>query len=136
MPPEGARIGYDPWLHTTGWVEAARKALAEKGAELVAVDTNPVDAVWPDQPAPSRRRAGRSSDERYAGRSSRRQARRDRRLAGRAARLDAAVISALDSIAWLLNIRGADVERTPVALSYVDRSTPTAPPTCSSRPRR
>jgi len=32
---------------------------------------------------------------------------------------DAAVISALDSIAWLLNIRGADVDRTPVALSFV-----------------
>ena len=34
-------------------------------------------------------------------------------------KLDAAVISALDSIAWLLNIRGQDVERTPVALSFV-----------------
>ena len=33
--------------------------------------------------------------------------------------LDAAVISALDSVAWLLNIRGADVAHTPVALSYV-----------------
>ena len=43
--PEGGRIGYDPWLHTRAWVEEARKALAEKGAELVAVDTNPVDAV-------------------------------------------------------------------------------------------
>src|SRR5690348_10530202 len=52
----GARIGYDPWLHTRAWVEAATKALKEKGAELVAVDTNPVDAVWPDRPEPSRAR--------------------------------------------------------------------------------
>ena len=37
----------------------------------------------------------------------------------KAKKLDAAVISALDSVAWLLNIRGADVDRTPVALSYV-----------------
>ncbi|WP_204277358.1 aminopeptidase P family N-terminal domain-containing protein, partial [Escherichia coli] len=48
--PDGGRIGYDPWLHTRAWVEEARKALAEKGAELVAVDTNPIDAVWPSKP--------------------------------------------------------------------------------------
>jgi Xaa-Pro aminopeptidase len=34
-------------------------------------------------------------------------------------KLDAAVITALDSVAWLLNLRGSDVERTPVALSFV-----------------
>src|SRR5688572_14107042 len=50
---EGARIGYDPWLHTKRWVKAARAALADKGAELVAVDANPIDAVWPDRPEPS-----------------------------------------------------------------------------------
>jgi Xaa-Pro aminopeptidase len=38
---------------------------------------------------------------------------------GWASRADAAVITALDSVAWLLNIRGADVDRTPVALSFV-----------------
>ena len=37
--PGGARIGFDPWVHTKGWAEAASKALADKGAELVAVDT-------------------------------------------------------------------------------------------------
>ena len=51
--PVGGRIGYDPWLHTRAWVKAAGEALAERGAELVAVDTNPVDAIWPDRPAPS-----------------------------------------------------------------------------------
>src|SRR3546814_13765417 len=48
----GARIGYDPWLHTKRWVNQAAEALAEKGAELSAVNSNPVDAVWPDRPAP------------------------------------------------------------------------------------
>src|SRR3546814_18689995 len=48
----GARIGYDPWLHTKRWVNQAAEALAEKGAELIAVNSNPVDAVWPDRPAP------------------------------------------------------------------------------------
>ena len=51
--PAGGRIGYDPWLHTRAWVEQASAALADKGATLVAVDTNPIDLVWPDRPAPS-----------------------------------------------------------------------------------
>ena len=51
--PEGSRIGYDPWLHGKRWVEAAQKALAERKAELVAVDSNPIDAIWADRPAPS-----------------------------------------------------------------------------------
>lgn len=112
----GARIGYDPWLHTRAWVDAAAAALAEKGAELVAVDTNPVDAVWPDRPEPSRARLVVHGDE-YAGRNS-----ADKRaeiadwLSARQA--DAVVLSALDSIAWAFNIRGKDVDRTPVALAY------------------
>jgi len=114
---KGARIGFDPWLHTRGWAKAAGKVLADAGAELVAVDGNPIDAVWQDRPAPSAAPAF-IQDEALAGRSS-----ADKRgQVGewlKAKNLDAAVISALDSVAWLLNIRGADVERTPVALSYV-----------------
>src|SRR5690349_12261840 len=40
------RIGYDPWLHTTAAVERFEAACTKAGAELVAVDGNPVDAVW------------------------------------------------------------------------------------------
>ena len=50
---DGARIAYDPWLHGKGWVEAAGKALAAKGGVLVPVESNPIDAIWADQPAPS-----------------------------------------------------------------------------------
>ena len=62
---EGAKIGYDPWLHGKGWVAAVSKALTEKGAELVAVEDNPIDTVWQDRPAPSAaltRRARRARD--------------------------------------------------------------------------
>ncbi|HEU4649964.1 MAG TPA: aminopeptidase P family protein [Croceibacterium sp.] len=113
----GAKVGFDPWLHTAGWAKAVAKALTEVGAVLVPVTANPVDAVWDDRPAPSSAPAF-VQDDALAGRSS-----ADKR--GEVAewlrkeKLDAAVISALDSVAWLLNIRGADVERTPVALSYV-----------------
>ncbi len=112
----GAQIGYDPWLHTRAWVKEAERALAERGASLVAVETNPVDAVWPDRPAPSDAtltiqddvRAGQSSAEKRAGIAD--------WLATRKA--DAVVLTALDSIAWALNIRGKDVAHTPVALAY------------------
>jgi Xaa-Pro aminopeptidase len=115
--PEGARIGFDPWLHAKGWTDATARALKAKHGELVAVDSNPVDAVWADQPAPSAAPAIVQSDE-FAGRSS---ADKRAEVADRLKRdgYDAAVVSALDSIAWLLNIRGSDVDRTPVALSYV-----------------
>jgi Xaa-Pro aminopeptidase len=114
--PDGGRIGYDPWLHTNEWVKKAREALADKGAELVAVRKNPIDAVWNDQPEPSRARLIVHPD-RYAGESSpaKRQKMADWLKAEKA---DAAVLAALDSIAWTFNVRGKDVERTPVALSF------------------
>ena len=49
----GARIGYDPWLHTQKWVDQMEKALTRKGITLVPVESNPIDAVWQDRPAPS-----------------------------------------------------------------------------------
>jgi Xaa-Pro aminopeptidase len=113
----GQKIGYDPWLHGKAWVTAASKALAEKGAELVAVESNPIDAIWADRPAPSPAPA-LVHEERFAGQSSEaKRAALSEWLAEK--KLDAAVISALDSVAWLLNIRGSDVDRTPVTLSFV-----------------
>lgn len=114
--PEGGRIGYDPWLHTSAWVKEASKALAERGAELVAVQSNPIDRVWADRPSPSDARlsvyenqsAGQSSAEKRADIATW----LDERKA------DAVVLSALDSIAWVFNVRGGDVAHTPVALSY------------------
>ena len=113
----GARIAYDPWLHTYAFAEALEAQLSAKGIALVAADGNPLDAVWADRPAPSPAFAA-AYDDTLAGRSS-----ADKRAAvadwlvkeGH----DAVVIPALDSVAWLLNIRGADVAHTPVALSYV-----------------
>ena len=115
--PDGARIGYDAWLHSKGWAEDVAKALAEKGGTLVAVDGNPIDAVWQDQPAPSPAPAVVHSDDQAGQSSAEKRAAVAEWLAAK--KLDAAVISALDSVAWLLNIRGADVDRTPVALSFV-----------------
>jgi Xaa-Pro aminopeptidase len=110
------RIGYDPWLHTRADVRALEAALAPVGAALVAVEANPIDAIWTDRPAPSPARLTVQSDE-LAGRSS---AAKRADIADwlTARNADAVVLSALDSVAWALNIRGADVDHTPVALSY------------------
>jgi Xaa-Pro aminopeptidase len=114
--PEGGRIGYDPWLHTKGWVDAAKKALAARGAALIAVETNPIDAVWHDQPLPSDARLVVQPDD-LAGQSA---AAKRQDVAGWLERegADAVVLSALDSIAWAFNVRGQDVSHTPVALAY------------------
>ena len=113
----GARIGFDPWLHGKPWADAAAQALAAQGAALVAVETNPIDAIWPDRPAPSTAPAQVHPAE-YAGQAS--EAKRSAVAEWLTARgLDAAVVSALDGVAWLLNIRGSDVDCTPVALSFV-----------------
>ncbi len=114
--PKGGRIGYDPWLHTRDWVVKARESLAARGAELVAVSRNPIDRVWSDRPGASNAKLAVQTDQ-YTGRSG-----ADKRqeigdwLAGQGA--DAAVLSALDSIAWAFNVRGQDVSHTPVALAY------------------
>lgn len=113
----GARIGYDVWLHGIGWSESAAAVLAAKDIALVPLSDNPIDAVWANRPAPSIAPAMPYADA-AAGRNS-----ADKRaMLGdwlRAEGCDAVVISALDSIAWLLNIRGSDVANTPVTLSYV-----------------
>jgi Xaa-Pro aminopeptidase len=114
--PDGGRIGYDPWLHTRGWVEEARKALAEKGAELVPVASNPIDSVWADRPAPSEARLVVQPDDAAGKSSPAKRAEIADWLAERKA--DAVVLAALDSIAWAFNIRGGDVTHTPVALAY------------------
>ena len=50
--PRGAKLGYDPWLHTQHGVMHLKAACDMAGATLVAVDSIPIEAVWADQPAP------------------------------------------------------------------------------------
>jgi Xaa-Pro aminopeptidase len=114
--PEKARIGYDPWLHTREWVTKAKESLASRGAELVPVGRNPIDAIWTDRPEASKAHLVVQPDQ-YAGKSA---AEKRTEIADWLTKehADAAVLAALDSIAWAFNIRGADVTHTPVALAY------------------
>ncbi len=112
----GARLGYDPWLHTSDNVEKLRQACATAGAELVAVDGNPIDVLWRDRPAPPAGAvvlrdialAGESATDKLA------------RIRGELARLraDALVVSDPQNVAWAFNIRGSDIAHTPLALAF------------------
>jgi Xaa-Pro aminopeptidase len=109
----GGRLGYDPWLHTPDAVERFALACKNAGGELVAVESNPVDAVWTDRPAPplgavSRQKPG------FSGESAQAKIARVRA----ALKSDGLVISDPHNVAWLFNIRGADVAHTPLPLSF------------------
>lgn len=112
----GQKLAYDPWLHTVQQANHLRSACEGIGAELIAVDTNPIDALWQNQPAMPLGSV-RPHPLEYAGKSS---AEKRDQIAGILSRIscDSAIVSAPDSIAWLLNIRGADVPQTPLALGY------------------
>jgi Xaa-Pro aminopeptidase len=112
----GQVLGYDPWLHTSGEIERYAAAAAKAGGRLQPLDSNPLDAVWKDQPPPPLAPVV-PHDLRYAGKPA---AEKRSELAASlaAAGVDAAVLTAPDSIAWLLNIRGGDVSHTPLPLSF------------------
>jgi Xaa-Pro aminopeptidase len=113
---EGMRIGYDPWLHVRSWVTAVRAVLAKVRAELIAIEANPVDAVWPEQPNPSDEKLVVYSEKLAGSTSAQKRQEIAQWLLARQA--DAIVLSALDCIAWTFNVRGRDIDHTPVALAY------------------
>jgi Xaa-Pro aminopeptidase len=112
----GARLGYDPWLHTAENAEKLRQACATAGAELVAVGDNPIDALWTDRPAPPVSPVT-LRDIKFAGESA---ADKLKRIRGELMKLraDALVVSDPQNVAWAFNIRGADVAHIPLALAF------------------
>ena len=114
--PEGARIGFDPWLHTPDQIERMAGVLQRKKSVLVAVDANLVDLAWSDQP-PEPLGPVRVHPAAFAGKEA---ADKRTEIAAEIKRqgADATVLTAPDSIAWLLNLRGTDVNRTPLPLSF------------------
>lgn len=113
---KGDRFAYDPWLHTEAGVKRLQEACLAAGAELVAVDDNPLDSVWgADQPPPPLGPV-RVQEQTLTGRSAQ-DKRRTIADAVKANGADAVVLTLPESIAWLLNIRGSDVPHTPLPLS-------------------
>jgi Xaa-Pro aminopeptidase len=113
LPANGA-LGYDPMLTKERERERLEKAVAKRSGRLVALDRNPIDAVWLARP-PAPVAAIRTLDEIYAGESS--AAKRQRMAAAVVAKgAQRLALTAPDSIAWLLNIRGGDIPFNPLCL--------------------
>ncbi|MDG1471586.1 MAG: aminopeptidase P family protein [Ascidiaceihabitans sp.] len=113
--PNGGQVGFDPWLHTVAQIEQARATL--EGTNISLVDSeNLVDRIWEGLPAPAQEAAKEHPIE-FAGESN-----ADKRtrlgIALHEAGHEAAVITLPDSICWLLNIRGADIPRNPIAQGF------------------
>lgn len=114
--PAGGQLGYDPWLHTVDGVAKLEKAVAAAGGSLVSVAPNPIDALWSDRPAPPTApvKAHRAD---YAGEDTAAKLGRIQRALAEA-KVDALVVSDPHALAWVFNIRGGDVEHTPLPLGY------------------
>ncbi|WP_339930879.1 aminopeptidase P family protein [uncultured Brevundimonas sp.] len=112
--PKGSVIGYDPRLHSPDALASLKAAADKAGAILKPVEPNPIDTAWADRPAQPQAPVVPHEDV-YSGESS----------ASKRARIGAAlteagaeatVLTAPTSIAWLFNVRGGDVIRSPLPL--------------------
>jgi Xaa-Pro aminopeptidase len=112
----GDRVGFDPWLHTTAVAERLAGACAKAGAELVAVESNPLDAVWTERPQPPVAPVSIHGAE-LSGESEADKLGRIRQEVERLG-VEALVLSDSHNVAWTFNVRGADVAHTPLPLSY------------------
>lgn len=113
--PRNMRIGFNPMLIPSDLHERLKTAMDTAGGDLVPLDRDPVDAIWPDQPAPP---TGRISSFASAGEAA---VDKRRRIGARLAELgaDFLVETQPDNIAWLLNVRGSDVKYTPLPQSFL-----------------
>lgn len=112
----GQVIGYDPWLHTPEQIAKIEKAIEGRGFTLKALHENPLDAAWADRPVITTKPveifpaaiAGHTHGEKI--KIIAQNVQRQKALA--------CILSLPDSISWLLNLRGDDVECVPAILSY------------------
>ena len=110
----GGRLGYDPWLATPGDVARWAKATEAAGGELVALSVNPIDAIWTDRPPQPRGKVTLRA-KKLAGEAT---AAKLARVVSALGKADALLVSDPHAVAWLFNIRGADVGHTPLPLGF------------------
>ncbi|MBL0941434.1 MAG: aminopeptidase P family protein [Alphaproteobacteria bacterium] len=113
---KGDRVAYDPWLHTENEIEQYQSVCVSVGAQLVACEDNFINKIWKDQPEYPKTLLS-IHEFKYAGKIT------ADKIMGlvhqlNQERIDVVVLTMLDSIAWLLNIRANDLPCTPVAISF------------------
>ena len=114
---KGEAVGIDPTLMSMAQAANLENELAPHGLKVKAVARNLVDRIWTDRPEPSLAPL-EVHPARFAGETVRSKLARVRAAMAEAG-CKIHVIGALDAVAWLLNIRSADILYTPVAVSYV-----------------
>mmetsp|Transcript_24888 Transcript_24888/g.61125 ORF Transcript_24888/g.61125 Transcript_24888/m.61125 type:complete len:634 (+) Transcript_24888:25-1926(+) len=114
--PAESKVGIDPFLVPLNTARTIELKLKEKEHTLVALESNPVDAVWKDRP-PTPKGMVSIHPIQHAGLSA---GDKIRNLREELTKLEAEamVVTALDEVAWLLNVRGSDVSYNPVVISY------------------
>jgi Xaa-Pro aminopeptidase len=114
--PRGAKLGFDPWLHTAHAIHALGAAATRAGGTLAACESNPLDAVWHDQPEPPHEKALPHPLELAGEASESKRVRIARQIKAQGA--EAVILTMADSICWLTNMRGRDVPHTPFVLAF------------------
>ncbi len=110
----GDKIGYDMWLYTRKQIDNIREKAGD--IKLIPMDFNLIDNIWTDQPAKPSSAITIFPDE-VAGRSSR-EKRASIAKDIKTKDCKACLITLSDSICWLLNVRGGDIDYSPLVLSY------------------
>jgi Xaa-Pro aminopeptidase len=112
--PKGAKIGYDPKLVAPDVLARLADAAKDAGVSLVALDANPIDVAWQDRPSEPTAEIVAHPDS-FSGETS---ASKRSRIGEKMTRdgIDVSVLTAPAALAWLFNIRGKDVTRTPLPL--------------------
>ena len=114
--PENSTIAIDPWLFSKNTIDKIKKKLFDKKVKIHFQDKNPIDLFWKDQPQRPLSKAFLQTIN-YAGEDFVSKIKKIKKeLVKR--NCDYFLVTSLDSIAWILNLRGSDIDNTPVNLAY------------------
>ena len=114
---KGDKVGIDGWVNSHQEAHALRNALAENGIELVTMTEDIFDTLWEDRPSLPKTPVFILDDTRTGASCTEKIGRIQEAIAKNGA--SAIILSALDEIAWTLNLRGSDVHCNPVFISYL-----------------
>ncbi len=110
-------LAIDPKLHSTLEILKIIKIIKKKKSEIIYLNNNPIDKIWKNQPTYPNSLAFIHPDK-YSGKSTKEKILEIQSTLKRNS-INFYLLTSLDSIAWLLNIRGNDIKYTPLLLSYV-----------------
>lgn len=114
--PQGGCLGFDGRVVNGTWGKKLEKTASEKQASL-HVNEDLIDLIWSDRPALSKEPLF-LLEEKYTGKSTKEKM-ADLRKVMKEEGANVHILTSLYDIAWLLNIRGGDIESVPVVLSYL-----------------